>query len=121
MMSLVVLHYFLSPQVEHADRLVVGTRQHALISRMEIRAGNRALKKIKSLHLLFLLHVPNYQLLIFSSRTDQSHVSAHLGTVNPVIMTQKRSFKFLSIDIPHLDALIITGRQKSLPVSEETH
>ena len=56
---------------------------------------------------------------IFSSPHPKSAID--LSTIDPIIMSQKGPLKLLSIDVPHLDALIITGRKDCLAIIEETH
>lgn len=59
MMGLVVLHDLLASEIEHADGLIVGAGQNALISRVEVGASDSALERVVPLHFLLLLEIPN--------------------------------------------------------------
>lgn len=121
MMSLVVLDNLFCSQIEHADSFVIRTGEHTLISWVETCASDWPLKTVIFLHLFSLLYIPNQQFLVLTSRTNQRHVLIDLSTIDPVVMPQKWPLKFLSIDVPHLHALIVACRKNGFAVIEETH
>jgi hypothetical protein len=119
MVGLVVLDDFFSPEVEHADGLVIGAGQHALVSWMETSISYGSFKTVVFLNLLLLLNIPDQQLLVLTARTHQRHVSIYLCAINPVVMAQEWSFEFLSVNVPHLNSLVIAGRKDCFAVIEE--
>lgn len=121
MMGLVMLHDLFGSEVEHADCFIVSACEDALFSWMETSRGDRSLETIVFLDFFLFLHVPNQQSLILTSRTHQGHISIDLCAIDPIIMSQERSLELLSIDVPHLDTLIVTGRKQGLAIIEETN
>lgn len=66
-MGLIVLHDFFTSEIEHADGLIVGAGEDALISRVEIGAGDGSLEAVISLHFLLLLDIPNQEFLVLAT------------------------------------------------------
>lgn len=111
LVSFIVLNDFLGSKIKHTDSFVIGTCQNALISRMKTGLSDRSFKAIISLSLFLFFNIPNKQLLVLSTWTNKGHIFVYFCTINPIIMTQKWAFKFLSLNVPHLDAFIITSRK----------
>ena len=118
-MCLVVLHDFFGAQVEHADGLVVGAGEDALVSGVETGASDRSLEAIVPLHFLLLLDIPDQQFLVLASRADQAHLRVYFSTIDPVVVSQQRALELLRVAVPQLDALVVAGRQNGLAVVEE--
>jgi hypothetical protein len=59
MMGLVMLHDLFTSEIEHADGLIVGAGEDALISRVEIGASDGSLEAVIPLHFFLLLYIPN--------------------------------------------------------------
>lgn len=119
MMGLVVLHDLFRSQVKHANRLIAGARQNALVNGVEIGACDRSFEAVVTLNGLSLFDIPDYQFLILSTWADQSHVTVDLCTVEPVIMAQEGAFELQCVDVPHLNALIIAGCEECLSIAEK--
>lgn len=119
-MCLIVLHDLFTSEIKHADGLIVGAGEDALISRVEIGASDGSLEAVISLHFLLLLDIPNQEFLILASRAYQTHLCVDFSTIDPVVMSKQRTLELLRIAVPQLDALIITSRQDSLAIIEET-
>lgn len=88
---------------------------------METSTGDGSLEAVVFLDLLLFLHVPNQQSLILATRTHQRHIWIDLRAIDPIVMPQEGSLELLSIDVPHLDTLIVTGRKQGLAIIEEAY
>lgn len=119
MVCLVMLDDLLASKIEHADGLIVGAGQYALISRVEIGASDGSLERVIPLHFFLLLDIPNEQFLVLASRANQAHLCVDFSTIDPVVVSKQRTLELLRVAVPHLDALIVTGRQDGLSVVEE--